>query len=295
MSKLRTPFGLAVLGLLVLAGWATWSAGIFDGPLAREVRVNSIYTAPGVELDRDAAERIIGNRRLVVAFMAPGADLADACDDTEGAAESTIVLLLSRDGDDWDRYGCSDFPGGDDENFGKAVVAETTIASGTDQFVDQPLEALKVVAVNYDGLVKAGIVPDGARTISPSLPRYLIAGAAVIGVLGGAVALFVGSRRVGRLAAAHREERDAASDVRGSLNARAAVLASKIIELDRRYPKADKTFQVKYRKLAADYTELVEALTAEDVDPGLGRRVDALTDRAGDLTRAAASGGSSRR
>jgi hypothetical protein len=295
MSRLRTPFGLAVLGLLVLAGWASWSAGIFDGPLAREVRVNSIYTAPGFELDHEAAERIIGNRRLVVAFMAPGTDLGDACDDTEGAAESTIVLLLARDGDDWDRYGCSDFPGGDDENFGKAVVAETTIASGTDQFVDQPLEALKVVAVNYDGLVKAGVVPDGARTISPSLPRYLIAGAAVVGVLGGAVALFVGSRRVGRLAAAHREERDAATDVRGSLNARAAVLASKIIELDRRYPKADRTFQTKYRKLAADYTELVEDLTAEDVDPDLGRRVDALTDRAGDLTRTAAPGGSSRR
>lgn len=291
MRNLRTPFGLAVLGLLVLAAWATWTAGIFDGPLARQVRVNSIYTAPGVELDHEEAERIIGNRRLVVAFLAPGTDLADACDDTEGAADSTIVLLLSRgDDEDWDRYGCSHFPGGDDENFGKAFVAETQIASGIDQFVDQPLEALKVVAVNYDGLVRAGIVPDGARTISPSLPRYLIAGAAVIAVISGAIALYVGSRRVGRLAAAHREERAAASDVRGSLNARAAVLAAKIIELDRRYPKADRTFQRKYRKLAADYTELVGDLTAEDVDPALDKRVDALTDRACDLTRTAAPG-----
>jgi hypothetical protein len=280
---LRTPFGLAVVALLILAGWATWTAGIFDGPLARQVRVNSVYTAPGVDLDREAAERIIGNRRLVVVFLEPGADLADACDDTDGAADGTIVLLLSRDDDEFDQYGCSHFPGGDDENFGKAFVAETTIGNGADEFVDQPLEALKVIAVNYDGLVKAGIVPDGARTISPSLPRYLIAGAAIIAVVGGALAVYVGGRRFGRLAAAHREERDSASDVRGSLNASAAVLAAKIIELDRRYPKAGKDFRREYRMLSADYTELVADLTAEDLDPGLAKRVAALTDRASDL------------
>ncbi len=291
---LGTPFGLAVLGLLVLAGWASWSAGILDGPLAKQVRSSSVYIASGVELDEEAAKRIIGNRRLVVAFLEPGADLRAACHDTENAADGTLTLLLSRGDDEFDRYGCAHLAGADDENFGKAFVAESAIASGADQLVDQPLEALKVIAVNYDGLVKAGIVPDGARTISPSLPRYLIAGGAIIAVLGGAIAVYVGGRRAGKLAAAHREERDSASDLRGSLNARAAVLAAKIIELDRRFPKAGKDFKRKYRKLAADYTELVGDLTAEDLDPGLLKRVIHLNNRAGELAGTAAPGASPR-
>lgn len=292
---LGTPFGVAVLGLLVLAGWAVWSAGIFDGQVARQVRGSAVYIAPGVDLDQSAAERVIGNRRLVVAILEPGADLAEACDDTESAADGTLVLLMSKGDDELDHYGCAHFPGDDDENFGNAFVAETTIADGADQFVDRPLEALKVIAVNYDGLVKAGIVPDGARTISPSLPRYLIAGAAILAVLGGAATVYLVGRRVGRLAAGHREERDAASDLRGSLNVRAAGLAKQIIELDTRYPRANREFKRKYRKLASDYTELVADLTSDDVDPGLGNRVDALTDRAGALTRTVAPTGSRRR
>jgi hypothetical protein len=35
--------------------------------------------------------------------------------------------------------------------------------------------------------------------------------------------------------------------------------------------------------LSADYTELVADLTAEDLDPGLAKRVAALTDRARNL------------
>jgi hypothetical protein len=287
-----TPFGVAVLGLLVLAGWALLSAGIFDGPLARQIRSSSIYTAPGVELDHTAAERIIGNRRLVVAFLEPGADLGDRCDETDGAADDTIVLLLSRGDDEFERYGCSHFPDGDDENFGKAFVAETQISSGVDQFADDPLSALKVIAVNYDGLVKAGIVPDGARTISPSLPRYLVAVAAIAAVVGGTAAAYVAGRRAGRLAAGHREERDAAQDARSALSARAAVLAQHIIELDRRYAGSKKkhvSFRKKYRALASDYADLVADFTAADergeVDNTLHRRVESLTDRSRDLAR----------
>ncbi|MFC4852135.1 hypothetical protein [Actinophytocola glycyrrhizae] len=284
---LATPFGLAAVALLVLAGWATWTAGIFDGPVAEEVRSSSVYVAPGVDVDKAAAERIIGNRRLVVVFLERDADLAQGCDDTSGAADGTLVLLLSpggiTDDPEFDTYGCAHFPGGDDENFGKAFVAETQIAGGADQFADRPLEALRVIAVNYDGLVKAGIVPDGARTISPSLPRYLVAVAAVVAVLGGAVTMYVVGRRAGRLAAGHRAERDSAADARGSLNAKAAVLAKQIIDLDGRFPRADKDFRQKYQRLAADYAELAADLTDGDAQPALLPKVEALSTRARDL------------
>lgn len=279
-----TPFRAAVLGCLVLAGWALWTGGILDGPMARDLRASSVYAAPGVEVDIAAAERIVGNRRLVVAFLEPGADLRQGCKDIDGAAEGTVGLLLSRDGEDYTRYGCSYLPGGDDENFGKAVVAESRIASGVDQFVDDPLGALKVIAVNYDLLVKAGIVPDGARTISPSLPRYLIAGTAVLAVLTGAVLAYAAARRAGRLAAEHRAERDLAGDARSSLSTRAAFLAQRIIELDRRYSRSrEERFRREYRELATEYAELVAVFADADdrgaVDPGLRERVDQLTAR----------------
>jgi len=280
---LATPFGLAAVALLVLAGWATWTAGIFDGPVAKDVRSSSVYVAPGLDVDEAAAEKIIGNRRLVVVFLDRGADLAEGCDDTSSAADGTLVLLLSPEDGEFDRYGCAHFPGDDDENFGKAFAAEMRIAGGSDQFTDRPLEALRVIAVNYDALVKAGIVPDGARTISPSLPRYLVAVAAVVAVIGGAVTMWVVGRRAGRLAAGHRAERDAAADVRGSLNAKAAVLAKQIIDLDGRYSRADKNFRRKYQRLAADYAELAADLTDGEVQPSLGTKVDALSDRARDL------------
>src|SRR5688572_27811558 len=220
MSRRVTPFGLAVVACLILAGWALWSGGILDGPIARQVRSSSVYAAPEVDLDRTAAQQVIGNRRLVVIMLKPGTeDLRQGCDAARQAAKGTLVLVTSRDGDEFDTYGCALLPDVDDENFGKAAVAETTIGSGIDGFADRPLEALKVIAVNYDGLVKAGVVPDGARTISPSLPRYLVAVAALAAVIGGAVTMWVVGRRAGRLAAGHRAERDTASDARSSLNA----------------------------------------------------------------------------
>lgn len=280
---LATPFGLATLALLVLAGWASWSAGIFDGAVAREVRSSSVYVAPGIDVDEAAAEKIIGNRRLVVAFMEPGADLSEGCDDVSGAADGTLVLLLSPGDGEFETYGCAQFPGVDDENFGKAFVAESAIAGGADQFTDRPLEALRVIAVNYDSLVKAGVVPDGAREISPSLPRYLVALAAIAAVLGGAVTLYVVGRRAGKLAATHREERDSATDARGSLNAKAAVLAKHIIALDGRAGSSGANFRRKYRELAADYAELAADLTDGEVQPELREKVDALTVRAEQL------------
>lgn len=274
----RSAFGIAVLGCLVLAGWAVWSGGIFDGPVARQLRTASVYTAPGVTLDQPAAERVIGNRRLVVAFLEPGADLSDACDSLGGAADGTLAVMLSRDGDDFKKYGCSRLPGGDDENFGKAFVAESMIGNGIDAFTDRPVDALKVMVVNYDLLVKSGAIPDGGRTVSPSLPRYLIAAIAVGAVLLGALALYLASRRAARTALARRERRDAEADARTELAAAAAVLAQQIIDLDRRYAREKGKFAQGYRTLVADYANLLPDLDRDT--PELRARVGKLLTRA---------------
>ncbi|WDZ83536.1 hypothetical protein [Micromonospora cathayae] len=300
---LGTPFGLAVAGCLVLAGWALWSGGILDGPVAREVRTSSVYAAPGTGLDEAAAERVIGNRRLVVIMLDADADLRDGCHDVKRAADGTVVLLLRPDGDDYDTYGCALLPDRDDENFGKAFVAESVIGRGIDQYVDRPLEAVKVITVNYDLLVRAGTVPDGTRTISPSLPRFLVAAAAVLAVLVGSAGVYAAGLRAGRLTARRRRLRDAHADERSALSAATAVLAQQIIDLDRRYarvprrvggpiggtvaPRDDgqRAFVRDYRRLVADHTDLLDAVTGASGDPAelarLTARVEALSRRAG--------------
>jgi hypothetical protein len=277
---LGSAFGVAVLGCLILAGWAVWSAGVFDGPAARQLRTSSVYVAPGVTVDQAAAERVIGNRRLTVAFLAPGTDLSDACDSVSGAADGTLALMLSRDGDDFEKYGCSQLPGKDDENFGKAFVAESMIGNGIDAFTDRPVEALKVAVVNYDLLVRSGAIPDGGRTVSPSLPRYLVAVAAVGTVLLGAAALYLASRRATRTALRRRERRDAEADARTELAAAAAVLAQEIIDLDKRYArdKGKSKFARGYRRLVSDYATLLPDLDRET--PELRARVEELLTRA---------------
>ena len=287
MKRLATPFGLATLGCLLLAGWALWTGGILDGAIARQVRSASVYAAPGTGLDTAAAERVIGNRRLVVVLLEPGAGLRDACKGIKRATPNTVALMLSRDGDEYDRYGCSSLPGGEDENFGKSFVAETRISVGVDQYADRPLEAVKIVAVNYDQLVRAGIVPDGARTISPSLPRYLIAAAAVLVVLLGSAAVWLTGRRAARLATGRRERRDAATDERSALSAATGVLAQQIIDLDARYGRPGAPSAGRYRELSTEYVQLLGRIADADRDGadlrGLAGRTEALSRRARSL------------
>ncbi|MET7832053.1 hypothetical protein [Micromonospora sediminicola] len=286
-----TAFGRAVLACLALAGWALWSGGLFDGPVARHVRASSVYAAPGVDLDRAAAERVVGNRRLVVLLMTPGADLREACADTERATGGTLVLAMSRDGEDWDTYGCSRVGGDSPRDIGRSMVTETVISQGADAFVDRPIEALKVIVLNYDRLVRTGLLPDGARTISPSLPRYLLAGGAVVGVVAGAAALWLGGRRAGRLADARRAGRDARADERAALGAATAVLAQQIIDLDR-------TGGPGYLRLAGDYVGLLDEVSDPDSGDSVGRlrdRVEELSRRASDLAADAAAGGTAGR
>ncbi|MFI5914265.1 hypothetical protein [Dactylosporangium sp. NPDC051541] len=270
LASLRTPFGLAVIGCLVLAGWAVWAGGAFDGRIARQVRTHSVYADPGTGLDVAAAERVVGNRRLVVVLLREGADLRDACGDVGRAAAGTLVLVMSRKAEGFDTYGCSRLPGHDDEHFGDAFVAETTIGDGVDPFADRPIDAVKVIAVNYDRLAKADLVPADARTISPSLPRYLVAAAAILAVLAGSAGLYFGARRAGRRAASRREQRDQATDSRTVLSAAMAAVAQRIIDAD---VKAKR-----HRKVAADYVKLMEEIAAADRrgEPDYGR----FTERA---------------
>jgi hypothetical protein len=289
---LTTPFGLAALGCVLLAGWALWSGGILDGPVARQVRSSSVYAAPGTGLDRAAAERVIGNRRLVVLLLGTGADLRAGCHSVRRAADGTLVLVMSRDGDGYRTYGCARLPGATGRTIGKAAAAETTIGEGVDGFADRPLEAMKVIAVNYDLLVKAGLVPDGARTISPSLPRYLIAAAAILAVLLGTVGVYAAGRRAGRLAAARRARSVAAGDQRSALSAAAGVLAQQIIDLDEQYsrPTIRKSRkQREYRQFTLDYFDLLgSAGTAGTAE--LTERIEQLSARGRALSGPGAAG-----
>lgn len=291
MKRLRrllgSAFGIAMVACLALAGWAVWSAGLFDGPVARQLRTSSVYVGPGLSVDQSAAEHVIGNRRLVVTFLPKGTDLPSTCDSLSRAADGTLTLLLTPDGDAFDKYGCAKFPGRD---FGNSYVSETMIGSGIDGFVNQPINALKVVVVNYDLLVRAGLVPDGARTVTSSLPRYLVAAAAVVAVIAGAAALYWVGRRAAAVTEAHRVRRAAGKDAHAVLSASAAVLAQEIIDLDARYARAQRnhqedSFARKYRRLASDYANLLPQLgkDGEDATRLIGR-VDELLTRSQELS-----------
>ena len=271
--SLVSPFAVASAACLILAGWALWTGGVFEGPIARQVRMSSVYAAPGTGLDVAAAEKIIGNRRLVVLLVEPGtSDLGPVCDSVRRAADGTLVLVLrSKPDGSWSKYSCAMFPGG-----GELVPIEATISTGIQQFGDDPLSAIKVVAVNYDRLVRAGLVTDRPRTIHPNLPRYLIAGAAVLAVLLGSLLLWLAGRRAGRAAVDRRERLDAATDDRVALSAATAVIAQHLIDLDARYRVGSLDFQRHYVRLAKDYVTLLDDLDAPDASA----RVEKLAGRA---------------
>lgn len=282
------PFRAAVLACLLLIGWAAWAGGIFDDDLGRQVRTSSFYASPSLDVDQAEAERIIGNRRLVVVLLEPGADLREGCQSTSGAAEGNLVLLLSPNGDGYDTYGCAHFPEDDGDNFGKAFVAESVISRGVDQFADAPLDALKVVVVNYDTLVRGGAVPDGSRTVNPPLGRYLAAAAALVAVLAGTAVAYLSAQRAGRTAVRRREQREALGDARSTLSAASAVLAQQIIDLDghfaaldqpeSRLGKGQRRLRRQYWNIVSRYTRLSERIVRADADEHLD--VAALTAEA---------------
>ncbi|MEU8820545.1 hypothetical protein [Actinoplanes sp. NPDC048796] len=255
--SLVSPFGLASIACLVLAGWALWTGGVFEGPMARQVRTSSVYAAPGTGLDVAAAERIIGNRRLVLVIVDPAAGRpGPICDALERAADGTLVLVLRpKPGGGWNKYGCAMFPGG-----GELMAIEGAISTGIQQFGDDPLSMVKVVAVNYDRLVRAGIMTDGPRTIHPYLPRYLAAGAAVLAVIIGSLVLWVAGRRTAKATLDRQERLQAATDGRAALSAAAAAVAQQIIDLDAKYRTGTPQFRRRYVALTDDYVTLLDDL-----------------------------------
>lgn len=274
---LTTRFGLATAACLVLAGWALWSAGILDGPAARQVRSASSWIAPTFGVDPVEAGSIIGNRRMVVIMREDTEERAgDVCDDVRRAADGTVILVLTRSDGEFSSFGCATMYSSD-EDIGKAAVVETVMGQGVDEFADRPLEALKIAAVNYDQLVKLDRLPDGARTISPSLPQYLLAVAALVAVVLGAAGTWVAGRRAGRATAIRREERQDRDDLRSRISAGMAEIAQDVIDLDARYAvgagrttstgklrRADRSFDRDYRRLVVDYTDLMADVTDSD-------------------------------
>lgn len=293
-SLLTTPFALMVLVCLAIVGWSAWTGGFFDDAVERHVRTSSFYAAPGVEVDREAAERIIGDRKLVVIMLEPNSDsdeLRERCSGDWNAAANTLMLVLSQGEDEYDQYTCSHLPGAYEENFGKSYVAETVIASGIDQFADRPLDALKVVVVNYDLLVGSDTLPDGVREFDAPVGRYVVAGATVVAVVIGTTVAYLGARRVGRVAARRAADREAAGDARSRLSAASASLAQQIIELDRLYEsvrrslrrseKERRAFERKYRAIVSEYTRLGQSVVRFDSE---GQDANWLTGRVEELS-----------
>ena len=283
-----TAYGAAVAVCLILAGWALWTGGVFDTKIAAQVRSSSVYADDTLGLDQTAAEKIIGNRRLVVILLSPGSqqDLGDVCDDVRGAADGTLVLILQAEDEEFDSYGCALFPEAEDENFGKAFVAESLIGQGIDGFVDAPLDALKVIAVNYDRLVRSGAVLDGARTVSPSFPRFLLATIVVGAVIIGALILYTVSRRAGTAAARRQAVGRDLDDAQAELSAQTAVLAQQIIRLDsdiarsKAAPVQRQEIRSEFQQLAGEYAALTLRIAGNSRELSAAATVDAMEQAA---------------
>lgn len=275
-SKPRSR-GLDITLLVLMLGLVAtclWGAGVFDSPIKEDIRVSNVYVEDGVDVDEQEAEKIVGNRHLVIIYLdGPlGERGGEVCDDVTPVAEGSIVAIVD---DELDMYGCALIPGRDDENFGKAYVTESVIRYGTGALVDAPQEAAKVMAANFDRLVAAGLAPQEARAIDPPFSRYIIAGIALGVLVLGALVTHLRGRRVAHLQADALERRAA---VRGRLAERDSALAAagvRILELDERYRQVQATekrdlssrdarFMLQYAKAITAYTELNALATDHD-------------------------------
>lgn len=297
-GSLTAPYRWVLVGCLVLAGWLLWTAGPFDSAMAKDLRTSSVYADGSFQLDTAAAERAIGNRRLAVVFLDTNDSgrACQTCKDLNGPADGVLLAIVYREKAELTDYGCSLLPAAADENFGKSFVAETEIANGIAGFADQPLDAVKIMAVQYDALANAGIVPQDARVIYASAPRYLLALIALAAVFGGAGLIYFLGRRAGRTVADAEDAAAAANDQHVALNARLAGIAARILRLDNRYallrkkfgdaatttaPADISRFMSDYRSVAVEYTRVTALVGAEkgDVPSELADRVGSLADR----------------
>lgn len=283
--------GLDITLLVVLIGLlavSLWGSGLFDSEIQREIRVSNVYAEAGVDVDEAEAEQIIGNRQLVVVMLDTPLERrgGDICDDLKTVASGSIAVIL---GSDMRTYGCALIAGYDDENFGKAFVAESQIGRGLAELEDRPLEAMQAMAVNFDLLVNAGIAPQESRSIDPPLGRFVIAGITLGAVLIGALLVYVRGRRVAQLQAQVIQERN---EARGRLAERDSALASagvQILALDERYREvtatgysassSDKKFIRRYTEALKSYTDLNAKATDHDpTDVELTRQLRAAEE-----------------
>lgn len=282
-TLLRTRFRAATLAVVILAGWAAWTGGLLDGQVARQVRSAPTWIAPEFGVDPAQANQIIGNRRLVVILREPSDERArDVCKSVDSAADGSVILVLTRDGNSLDRYGCATMYSSD-ADIGKANVVEDKVASGLSGFADRPLDALRIAAVNYDGLVRIGFLPEGARVIAPSFPRYLLALVALGAVLTAAAGTWLLGRRAGRETAARGIEREQRGDLRDRISTVMTGIAQDVIDLDTR-----QSGDPDYRLLVADYTDLMADVAAHDgrrTPTGSSGHLNALYRRARALAR----------
>ncbi|MEJ7650152.1 MAG: hypothetical protein WKF57_14140 [Nakamurella sp.] len=280
-----------VVALLAIGGWALVTGGVFDSPVAHTVRSASIWSDPAVGLDDAAARQVIGDRRLVIVVRAANAtpSARDACRDLDAAAEGTVVVILTAEADDWATYGCQYLFDSDDD-LGRAAVIEERVSTGVGAFPGRPLDAVRTIVVNYDLLVAFDRIPGDARTFRPSLPRYVLAGAALAAVVFGAVGIWWAARRAGRSLGATAAVDQVDSDHRAVLSTAMTAIAHGLLRVDSR-PGEDGTGRNdlfgRYLAIAgriAEFDRLSGAEHREQLDDAV-RDADALLGDVGTALR----------
>lgn len=285
----RTSNAVAATLCLILVGLSLYLAGIFDSKINKTIRESPVYAEPGSRIDADAAERIVGNRQLILIYLATdlGDRGSDICEDAEKVANGNLVVII---GDDLDTYGCALIPDRDGDKSGNAFVAESAIDDGLTYLDDDINETPKTMVATFDRLVVRGLLPKESRSITPAFSRLALAGITLGGLAVCGLALYVNGRRVGTIVAGRESERRRIAGRTAERDVLLASIASQILEAD---PKRDKVasrlkhgksssdllFMKRYDSVIEGYRELNEECAAEDpTDEQLGEQVRRAED-----------------
>lgn len=228
----------AAAACVLLAGASTYLAGVFDSTVIKDIRTSSVYVENGAKVDDAAAEAIVGNRQLVLVYLATelGERGGEICDDATYVADGSVVVVI---GNDAATYPCALTPGYDDEGdgFGRAYTVESVIVRGVSQLSEDLSQTPKAIVANYDSLVAADFVSAEARVIRPAFARLLLAGVALGALAIGALMIHLQSRRAGQRLAERAQHRAASIGLAGERDVLLASVAGRILELDPAYAK----------------------------------------------------------
>lgn len=273
-----------LVALLPVALLLAWTAGVFDSDIARTVRTSSVYVEPGAEVDATRAAEVIGDRRLILVYLATelGDRGGEICDDLESAVDGNLVVIL---GDDLESYGCALIPGRDDENFGKAAAAEIIIARGITLLEGDKTESAKIMSATYDGLVRAGNLPADARVLRAPAASYIVAAVLVGTVAAAAIGINLAGRRLGSAAA---DDAAARRRRQGAFSRRDAALAAagaRILELDAAYAdlptgplhRSNRRLVRDYRLILREYLRLCRQCEGDSTDEQVRTQVRWIT------------------